>query len=196
MIAIAICVAAFCAIHWFRGRGYLPFASHALASICEGLAAAGAAWAAGLSARDIAIVFALAGAGMFAWVVMGWGKYFSCFTGTDNPNESEVRWIDWAGYKVFPVDGLPETNRARGAFCFALRGLHGVPMFVAFAIAFGPACLLPALLTPGQALCNMAGRIDDNWKRYGRAVPEICEGALFGLAVGIVIFLRSLAYAY
>jgi hypothetical protein len=72
--------------------------------------------------------------GLMLWSSFGWGKYFSAFTGIDDPNEKEIKWIDDIGYSV--IIGIDEfSNLKRGLLCMCLRGLYMYPMFALLGLA-------------------------------------------------------------
>lgn len=70
--------------------------------------------------------------GIAVWLRLeGWGLYFSAFHGRWNRAESEVRLIDWIGFRLVPWIGPDDlrSNRARGTLCMSLRGLFILPLF-------------------------------------------------------------------
>ena len=80
-------------------------------------------------------------AGVALWKMRGWGLYFAAFNGGWNRNQSEVKWIDWIGYKVVPFEAFDHTksNRKRGLICMAIRGSTGaLPLFLYLGFAVHP----------------------------------------------------------
>lgn len=88
--------------------------------------------------------------GLFIWSLRGWGKYFDAFDGVDNPEETEIKWIDDIGYSL--VIGVGEESvRKRGLICMCLRGVYMYPMFIAlawfnpWALLIGTGCLMQGI---------------------------------------------------
>lgn len=168
---IALCAAA------NRARGSKVFGltdSTAEARAVFSVTVALASLAIGAGLWQMLIIFA----GLFAWSVPGWGKYFSAIHGRDNPQEKEIGWIDDIGYNtVFGVDH--ESNRRRGAICMGLRGVYMLPMFLALAW-FNPWALLIA------PLCLLQG-IPYYLAGYYQREPVMAAELAWGACIGLMI---------
>lgn len=118
--------------------------------------------------------------GIFLWAVFGWGKYFSAFHGRDNPQESEIKWIDAIGYKLFPVDNKESTNRLRGMVCMSLRGsVFSLPLFIALSAYITPYIMLSWFLMFLQGPIYYSARIVK--EKFSVLYAEIMMGFLFSL---------------
>lgn len=167
--------------NYIRGRGYTKLGrgavctSFALVVLLNG-------WGYGFyNAVGMAIMVA---ACAYLWLMFGWGKYFSSFTGRDNPNEAEIGWIDWIGYKVFPYDMDARTNRLRGLLCMSIRGLFFYPAFIAiYGITGNWWALLIGLGTALQGYVYYIQK-EDAW---AVARAEILTGLLFGSLIWLAV---------
>jgi hypothetical protein len=89
--------------------------------------------------------------GVLIWKAGAWGNYFASFNSYWNRLRSDVKWIDWIGYKLVPyVDKVHPTNRKRGLICMAIRGaIYSAPLFFYLGYAVHP---LGYLLWPLMAM--------------------------------------------
>lgn len=174
---------ALAAINWLRGRGGVPGGRFTV-SCLAGLSAA----LYDLTLRDLqhaGIIFLIVALGFAFWAIFGWGKFDSSFTGRDDPNESEIPWIDRLGYKLFPVNGKAKTNRNRGALCMALRGMYFYPTFALLAFVTSPWSLLIGFGCLLQGSCWTAMRYAEEEDGYSGAAW--LNGALFGALIATAI---------
>jgi hypothetical protein len=160
-------------LHCLRGRGWLPrwalFLLVALLAYAETMSL---------------LLAAVTTAGIALWIVPGIGKFFSAITGTDNPLETEIRWIDRLGYRLFPRDETPATNKLRGTVCMSLRGLYLYPLFLAYAF-WNPWALLTGLLCLLQGpVYYLSGRLTP---LHAVALAELLVGTLFGLMITLTV---------
>lgn len=86
-----------------------------------------------------ATLYVAAGVAFWKYCPGGHGRYFGASMGHWNPNEVEVRWIDWVidrlmpwgGGGIIPASEHPQTekwNRARGTLGMSLTGLQASPL--------------------------------------------------------------------
>lgn len=130
--------------------------------------------------------------GFYLWALFGWGKYFSAFTGLDNPLEYEVRFIDRLGYHFYPSYGSnTRINIQRGTFCMCLRGLFLYPTFLALAYFVHPMAAIVGLASGAQGFAYRALRLlpVSVVARTGVAYAEALWGACMGILVYFSLFL-------
>lgn len=166
-------------LHCLRGRGFVPrwlfFPLVALLAWLE---------------FESALITAVVTAGIAFWIVPGLGKYFSVFTGRDDPKESEIEWIDWVGYQLFPSHPTApgwdtRRNQARGLVCMSLRGLYLCPLFIALS-AWNPSAAYAGLcigLLQGPVYF-LAGRVS---QRHAVAIAELVMGTWAGALIGALL---------
>jgi len=125
--------------------------------------------------------------GVWLWAVMGWGKYFMSFTGTDVIDEKEVAWIDWLTTKIYK---WPETASERmrwGTIAMGLRGTHIVPLFLCLGWYLDNWLIAPiGLLLLVQGLIYGAMRWVP-WVNYRVAIAEFITGAVIGLMLTLAL---------
>jgi hypothetical protein len=191
MIGILTCSVGFAIVNYLRGRGYLPVLSHLLAAFMWAVIAGGVGAYAGHTSSVNGLLTLLIFIGTLAWVVPGWGLFFSSFTGLWKKNEKEAWPCDVMSLALVPFvsEYDMKTNRLRGLIAMALRGfLYSFPLFslLAWYITAWAIALWPLMLLQGPIYyANRSYSI-----RYGTAVPEVITGALMGTLVGAVIAIR------
>jgi hypothetical protein len=165
MLTGAILVVAYALLNRARGNGLFEMTASTLASraVALSLMAGTSAYACSCTDSESVAIYAIVISGMIFWCVWGWGKYCSAYHGRDNSKEQEIWWIDRLGYLFWPPSISTATNRVRGTFCMALRGMYLYPMFIAFSAMQGSTW--PLLVGMG---CLLQGPV------YGlmRYVPE------------------------
>lgn len=137
MIPAIITSALFGIINYVRGRGMIPYAGHVVASLAWGLVVAAISPLYGFPLHYSIAIGITTFIGMLIWMVGvvpgwgGWGLYFASWTWVWNPNEKEVKPIDWIGKKLVPFKTMAPhwTNGLRGTICMGLRGLYITPLF-------------------------------------------------------------------
>lgn len=176
-MTLALFILTSAALNGARGRGVVP-GGRILFAILMGVCAGSYSW-------NIPAGIVVA-SGMFLWALPGWGKYFSAFTGRDNPKEQEISWIDWIGYRIFLSDGYEKTNLMRGTLCMSLRGLYLYPMFIALApftswlsLIVGLGCLLQG---PAYGLMRYLES-----EEYAVLYAELLMGAVIGCLLSVVL---------
>jgi len=137
--------------------------------------------------------------GIWLWSVLGWGKYYSAFTGEYNYKEKEFILADkvtdylylkriWSDYSV-------------GMIGMAIRGLLILPLFVALSLIVGNSLVVLYGVLCGflQGLCYAAPRpfygrikriIDNGGKTWNFAI-SLAE-LLMGLNIGFWLYMAIL----
>lgn len=95
-------------------------------------------------------------AGFALWAIPGHGKYFGeIWYSYNKTSEEEIRWIDWVGRELLPMEHV-----GRGVLSMGLRGMLLYPFFLLMIPynAFAPIIGLGMLL---QGLCYLPDRYFD-----------------------------------
>ncbi len=170
-----------------RGRGINFFTSKFMTSLYAGIAWGGYYFYLSHEMLRAGAIGTIVFLGIWLWAVMGWGKYFMSFTGTNVIHEKEVAWIDWLTTKIYK---FPENEKERmrwGTIAMSLRGTHIVPLFLCLSWYLNNWLIAPiGLLLLLQGLIYAAQR----WVLFVNhrvAIAEFITGMVIGLMLTLAL---------
>lgn len=118
--------------------------------------------------------------GLFLWRTHGRGLYFAACTGKWDKEDSQIKWIDWIGYKAFPFVTATQhaSNYARGVLCMGVASLvYSLPLWVGLSLVLNKESILfwPIMALEGfiYFICSPAYK----YKREAIAFAEPLIGA-------------------
>lgn len=136
--------------------------------------------------QTAALIWLAVTAGSALWFPWGWS--FDESTGDHDVNKYPS-WIQWVGTRVFPADGLPETNKRRGILMKGIRGGFDILTFALLSF-FTPWAMVLWLgtLTMGLHFWACAKLLPGH---MSVAIAEFSYGITRGLLICSAVYLAT-----